>query len=169
MLRLQGAVRTVFDYDGDDRADLSVFRPSNGAWYLQSRRQGLPVCRLAFLPTRSLRRTLMAMARPMWRFIGRRTGTWYWLNSSNGAFNAAQFGVAEDLPTPADYDGDGRADISVFRPSNGTWYRLNSSNGSFYAIAVRRERGQADDSEILTATAWRISLSGGLRMGLGTG
>jgi hypothetical protein len=33
----------------------------------------------------------------------------------------------------ADYDGDGRGDISVFRPSLGVWYRINSSDGSFFA------------------------------------
>jgi hypothetical protein len=33
------------------------------------------------------------------------------------------------LRTALDYDKDGKADYSVFRPSNNTWYILNSAGG----------------------------------------
>jgi hypothetical protein len=44
-----------------------------------------------------------------------------------------RFGLAEDLPIAADYDGDGKADVAVYRPVGHIWYRLNSSDGAFSA------------------------------------
>ncbi len=37
--------------------------------------------------------------------------------------------------TPFDYDGDGRADVSVLRPSTNTWYQLYSLNSSVGVIS----------------------------------
>ncbi len=33
-----------------------------------------------------------------------------------------KWGLSEDKPVPADYDGDGKADLAVFRPSDSVWY-----------------------------------------------
>jgi len=41
--------------------------------------------------------------------------------------------IRSPITSSFDYDGDGRADLSVFRPSDQTWY-LNRANGEFDAV-----------------------------------
>jgi hypothetical protein len=38
--------------------------------------------------------------------------------------------MSSDMPVPADYDGDGKTDIAIWRSSDGSWWIVNSSNGS---------------------------------------
>jgi putative transposon-encoded protein len=41
------------------------------------------------------------------------------------------FGEGNDIPIPGDYNGDGRDDIAVYRPSNRTWYLSTVGNFQF--------------------------------------
>jgi len=62
-------------------------------------------------------------------------GTWY-LQQSTAGFTGIQFGLGTDLPTAADYDGDGRADVAVFR--DGTWYLQRSTQSIGRYLWFRR-------------------------------
>ena len=54
-----------------------------------------------------------------------------------------QWGTLGDIPVPGDYDRDGHADLTVWRPSTGVWYILTSRSG--YTTAVGIQFGQLGD------------------------
>lgn len=127
--------RANADFDGDLRTDISVFRPSNGGWYILNSAdnsfRGQFFGQNGDIPTPADfdgdNTTDIAVFRPA-------GGEWYRLNSGDNTFSAVRFGQNGDQPVAADYDGDGRADTAVYRPSSGAWYRLNSRNNSFFGV-----------------------------------
>lgn len=118
---------THADFDGDGKTDVTVFRPSAGAWYVSNSSNG-SFSSAAFGQNNDIITPADYDGDGKSDIAVFRAGAWYMLQSTNG-FAAVQFGQAGDKPQPADYDGDGKADVAVFRPSNGAWYLLRSRDG----------------------------------------
>ncbi len=116
-----------FDYDGDGRSDISIFRPSSGSWYINGSASGLSQFPFGISTDEIVPGDFDGDAKTDVAVF--RDGTWYLLRSSLG-FTAVQLGESGDIPQSGDFDGDGTDDIAVFRPSNGTWYMLASTSGS---------------------------------------
>ncbi|MCO6512104.1 MAG: hypothetical protein J5I65_15065 [Aridibacter famidurans] len=121
-----------FDFDGDSRTDVSIFRPSVGQWwYLQSSNNNdnrafqfatpdaVPV------PADFTGDGISDIA--FWRET---TGDWFVLRSEDQSFFSFPFGSSGDIPAPGDFDGDGKADPAVFRPSSGTWFISRTTGGT---------------------------------------
>lgn len=117
--------RTKFDFDGDAKADASVYR--GGTWYLDRSTAGFYAAQFGLGSDKVVPadydgdgKTDIAVFRPG-------EGNWYRLDSSTGAFSGFHFGANGDVPVPGDYDGDGHDDYAVYRA--GVWYIQGSTAG----------------------------------------
>ena len=128
------------DFDGDGKTEITIYRPSEGRWYMLRSGSG-------FTPGPSYNfgvstdvpvpgdydgdgKTDIAVLRPS-------TGHWFILTSTSNytSYVAYQFGVSGDQPVPGDYDNDNKTDIAIYRPSNGLWFILSSSsNFTTYSV-----------------------------------
>ncbi len=121
-----------FDFDGDRRADVSIFRPSNGVWFINNSNGGFNIFQFGQTGDKPVSADYDGDGKSDGAVY--RNGVWYRLRSATNTFDAISFGFADDIPAPADFDGDGKTDIAVFRPSSGIWFSLRSSDNGFSAV-----------------------------------
>jgi hypothetical protein len=138
--------RSPFDFDGDGKTDISIFRPSVGEWWYQRSSSQQVVAGQFGTSTDKITpgdytgdgKTDIAFFRPA-------NGEWFILRSEDSSFFSFPFGTNGDIPAPADYDRDGKTDAAVFRPSSGTWYILNSGGSGVSIINF----GTAEDKPVV--------------------
>jgi uncharacterized delta-60 repeat protein len=123
-------IAVTSDFDGDGRADIGVYRPSEGMWYLQNSVTGVKsYVRFGLNGDEPVPGDYDGDGKTDIAVYRRSNGSWYVQQSSDGQLKVTPFGLSSDMPLPGDYDGDGKTDIAVYRLTSGYWYMLGSSRG----------------------------------------
>ncbi len=122
----------LFDFDGDGRSDVSVYRPSDGNWYLNRTTAGFAAIHwggnAGDVPITEDYDGDGKADFAIWRpSDDPNAADFYILNSNGFTFSGYSHGSTTDIPVACDLDGDGKADIVVWRPSTGMWYVWSST------------------------------------------
>jgi uncharacterized repeat protein (TIGR01451 family) len=123
------------DFDRDYYSDLSVFRPSEGNWYVfNSSNNEVSVVTFGLPTDRPVPGDYDGDGKTDVAVFREAEGNWYMIRSSDASIHVKHWGAVGDKPVQGDYDGDGLTDLAVYRPSTGQWWIDPSSNNATYTV-----------------------------------
>lgn len=156
--------KAQFDFDGDGKSDLSVFRPSDSVWYLNRSTDGFIANRFGLSTDKIVPADYDGDGKTDIAVF--RNGIWWRIKSSDSTVETVNFGMPGDIPLPGDYNGDGRDEVAVYR--HGEWWSEGKARIDF-GLATDKPvpadydgDGKTDVAIYRDGSWWRINSGTGM-------
>jgi uncharacterized delta-60 repeat protein len=125
-------IKHKYDFDGDGKDDLAVFRPNDRVWYINQSTNGYTSAQFGLSTDKPVAADYDGDGKTDIAVF--RDGVWYWMRSSNNTFAYGITGQAGDIPQGG-FKGrfylrgtmlpDGTPGLLTFRPSEAAFYLQN--------------------------------------------